>query len=74
MEFDYEKRLFCFLRELNLPAVPSSGDKIVISIDDVGYVFKVYDVHFSENSGIDVNVIRLSSITNYNASGFPDIE
>lgn len=73
MEFNKDKRLFCFLREVKLSSVPVSGDKIVIDVDDVGYVFKVYDVHYGDNAKVDVNVIRQSTITDYNTSGFPDI-
>lgn len=73
MEFDKDKRNFCFLREVKLSSVPTTGDKIVININDFGYVFKVYDVHYTEGAMTDVNIIRLSTITDYNASGFPDI-
>jgi hypothetical protein len=73
MEFDKNKRVFCFLREVKLSSVPTSGDKIGLDIDDIGYVFKVYDVHYAEHAKTDVNIIRLSTITDYNSSGFPDI-
>lgn len=73
MEFDKNERLFSFLREVKLSSVPKRGDKIVIDIDDVGYVFKVYDIHYGDHVKTDAYVIRLSTITDYNASGFPDI-
>ena len=36
MEFDKDKRQFCFLREVKLSSVPTTGDKIAININDVG--------------------------------------
>lgn len=74
MEFDAENRLFCFLREMELPALPHTNDKLVFDLNGIGYVFKVYDVHISDHSRIDVNVIRMGTVTEYNASGFPDID
>jgi hypothetical protein len=73
MEFDKTSRLFQFLKEIDISGTPSSGDKIVFDIDGIGYVFDVYDVHYSENHRTDVNVIRRSTITEYNSSKFPDI-
>jgi len=74
MEFDKSKRHFSFLREVELSSVPTTGDKVVIDIDDIGYIFKVYDVHYADNNRTDVNVIRISNITDYNSSRFRDIE
>jgi hypothetical protein len=74
MEFDKEKRNFQALQKVELSSVPTSDDKVVIDIDGIGYVFKVYDVHYADNNRVDVNVIRMSNITDYNASGFPDIK
>jgi hypothetical protein len=74
MEFDKEKRHFQALREVELSSVPTSGDKVVIDIDGIGYIFKVYDVHYADNNLVDVNVIRISNITDYNVSGFPEIK
>jgi len=73
MEFDKDTRLFRFLKEVKLSSAPTSGDKVVIDIDGIGYVFKVYDVHYGDYEKTDVNVIRLSTITEYNSSRFPDI-
>lgn len=74
MEFDKDKRNFQALRDVELSSVPTSGDKVVIDIDGIGYIFKVYDVHYADNNRTDVNVIRISNITDYNASRFPDID
>jgi hypothetical protein len=74
MEFDKKDRLFRFIREVQLASTPTVNDKVVIDIDGIGYVFKVYDVHFSEEGRTDVNLIRHSTITDYNSSGFADIE
>jgi len=73
MEFDKDTRLFRFFKEVKLLAVPTSGDKVVIDIEGIGYVFKVYDVHYGDNAMTDINVIRQSTITEYNSSRFPDI-
>lgn len=73
MEFDKSKRLFCFLQEIELSSVPTKNDKIVINEKDCGYIFLVYDVHYAEYDRIDINIIRLSSITDYNSSKFLDI-
>jgi len=74
MEFNKETRQFQSLREVELLSVPTSGDKVVIDIDGIGFIFKVYDVHYADKKLTDVNVIRISTITDYNASRFPDIE
>lgn len=74
MEFNKEKRNFEVLREVDLLAVPKSGDKVTLDIDGIGYIFKVYDVHYADGHRVDVNVIRLSNITEYNSSQFPDIK
>ncbi|MBS0029475.1 hypothetical protein ACTJJ0_15730 [Chitinophaga sp. 22321] len=73
MEFDEDKRHFRFLQSLELSSIPTKGDKVVLDIDGIGYVFEVYDVHYADRERTDVNVIRRSTITNWNASGFPDI-
>lgn len=73
MEFDRDKRVFRYLMEVKLSAIPGIGEKVVIDIEGVGYVFKVYDVHYADGARTDVNVIRLSTITDYNSSKFPDI-
>lgn len=74
MEFDKDKRNFQALRDVELSSVPTYGDKVVIDIDGIGYIFKVYDVHYGDNNRTDVNVIRISNITDYNASRFQDID
>ena len=75
MEFGREARHFQFLVELNLVAMPTKGDKVVLNIgeEQEGFVFEVYDVHYTDHSGVDVNVVRLSNVTSYFSSGFPDI-
>ena len=73
MEFDKESRRFNYLKEVELASVPTIYDKIIIDIDGIGYVFRVYDVHYAENKKIDINVIRLSTISEFYASQFPDI-
>jgi hypothetical protein len=75
LEFDTEKRHFAVMEDsmIELPSIPTKGDKVVRTIDGIGYVFDVYDVHYSEN-GIDVNLIRIADVTDYNSSRFPDIK
>jgi hypothetical protein len=74
MEFQKDTRVFKILQEADLASIPTAGDKITLNLEDgVGYIFKVYDVHYTDNERTDVNVIRLSNITNYNSSKFPDI-
>ena len=72
LEFDNEERNFTMLGSIDLPSIPTSGDKIVHNVDGIGYIYKVYDVHYSDG-GVDVNLIKLSTITDYNSSRFPDI-
>lgn len=74
MEFDIETRRFQALREVELASVPTFGDKVVINIDGIGFIFKVYDSHYGENSMVDVNVIRISTITDYYGTRYPDIK
>lgn len=74
MEFNKDQRRFNALRDVELSSVPTSGDKIAINIDDIGYMFKVYDVHYGDNNMTDVNVIRLSTVTEYYSSRYPDID
>jgi hypothetical protein len=74
MEFDKAKRKFSFLESVLLAAVPAAGDKVVLKIGADEVIFKVYDVHyFINNSTPKLNVIRLGSLTDYNSSGFSDI-
>lgn len=73
MEFNKDNRRFEMLKEIKLITAPSYNDKIIVTIDGIGIVFKVYDVHYTDNGNIDVNVVRLSTITEYNSSGFRDI-
>jgi hypothetical protein len=74
MEFDKAKRRFTFLDRVLLAAVPSAGDKVILKIGADEIIFKVYDVHyFNNNATPKVNVIRLSSLNDYNSSGFSDI-
>ena len=73
MEFDRSDRIFKMLREVSLSSIPTTGNKIVIDIEGIGYVFGVYDVHYADDSGIDVYVVRQSTISEYNDSKFPDI-
>jgi hypothetical protein len=74
MEFDKAKRRFAFLERVLLAAVPAAGDKVILKIGTNEIVFKVYDVHYFNNNSIPkVNVIRLSSLNDYNSSGFSDI-
>jgi hypothetical protein len=74
MEFDKAKRRFAFLERVLLAAVPAASDKVILKIGTDEIVFKVYDVHYFNNNSIPkVNVIRLSSLNDYNSSGFSDI-
>ena len=75
MEFDRDKRLFQFLAEVNLAAVPTKGDKIILEIGEEpqAFVFEVYEVHYADHAKTDVNVIRKGSLLDYFSSRFPDI-
>lgn len=74
LEFDHSKRHFQMLGEFELASIPTSNDKIVLDIKEIGTIFKVYDVHYADENLIDVNVIRIGDIGEYNASEFHDIE
>ncbi|WP_156039623.1 hypothetical protein [Aureispira sp. CCB-QB1] len=55
-------------------SIPTQNDKIILNIDGIGYIFKVYDVHYMANGGIDINLIKLSTTTEFKSSKFPDIK
>ncbi|UPL51393.1 hypothetical protein [Hymenobacter sublimis] len=75
MEFDREARHFQFLAEVELSSVPTKGDKVTLNIgeEQEGFVFEVYDVHYTDHSLTDVNIIRISNVNDYFSSRFPDI-
>jgi hypothetical protein len=75
MEFDREARNFQLLAEVELAAIPTKGDKVTLNVgkEQEGFVFEVYDVHYSDQALTDVNLIRISNVTDYFSSRFPDI-
>jgi hypothetical protein len=74
MEFDVAKRLFIFLQKVTLASVPVANDKLILTVEGVEIIFKVYDVHYIVNSDAPkVNAIRISTLSDYYASGFQDI-
>lgn len=73
MEFDHDKRQFKAFKEMELASVPTSGDKIITDIDGIGYIFLVHDVHYGDNNAVDVNIIRISNITDYYSSKYAEI-
>ena len=74
MEFNAAKRIFIFLQKVGLASVPVAGDKLILVVDATEIIFKVYDVHYIVNSDAPkVNVIRISTLSDYYASGFNDI-
>lgn len=73
MEFDKIERHFKILGMVEFSSIPTKGDKVVFDIDGVGHIFNVYDVHYADKNSVDVNIIRISTIAEYNSSGFPDI-
>jgi len=75
MEFDRSERQFQFLTEVELAAVPTKGDKIVLNLGEepIGFMFEVYDVHYADHSATDVNVIRLGTVLEYFGKRYPDI-
>lgn len=74
MEFQENIRFFKHMRDMELAAVPTMGDMLVINTDGEPHIFEVYDVHYADNAQVNVNVIRLSTLKEYNSSGFDDIE
>lgn len=75
MEFNREARNFQFLAEVELAGIPTKGDKVTLNLDEEqgGFIFEVYDVHYTDHAGVDVNLVRLSSVVDYFASRFPDL-
>jgi hypothetical protein len=67
IEIDRTTRNASFLADLNLASIPTKEDKIVFDIGGIGFIFNVIDVHYADNQRVDVNVIRISTITDYNA-------
>ena len=76
MEFNRAARNFQFLAEVELASVPTKGDKVTLNLGEAqeGFVFEVYDVHYTDQKGVDVNLIRLSSVLDYFSSRYPDID
>lgn len=72
--FDSKNRQFKNLGPAEFQILPKRDDKICMDIKDVGYIFKIYDIHFSDKSGIDVLVIPISTKLEYDNSKFHDIE
>jgi hypothetical protein len=58
-----------------LASIPTKGDKLTLNLgkEQAGFTFEVYDVHYTDHSAVDVNIIRLNNVTDYFSSGFPDI-
>lgn len=73
-EFDFEKRVFINLKEIDVLQVPTAGDKITLDIKEVGYIFNVHDVHYADDNAVDVNIVRISSVDDYYDSKYPDIK
>lgn len=76
MEFNRAARNFQFLAEVELASVPTKGDKVTLNLGEAqeGFVFEVYDVHYTDQKGVDVNLIRLSNVLDYFSSRYPDID
>ena len=73
MEFDSIDRSFNALKLVELAGVPTKDDKIAINDDQgIDQLYRVYDVHYSE-TGVDVNIIRLGTVTEYYSSKYLDI-
>jgi hypothetical protein len=74
MEFDAAQRKFVFLQKVKLASVPATGDKLILLIDNVSVIFKIYDVHYIANHEVpQINVLRINTLNSYNSSGFNDI-
>ena len=75
MEFDREARNFQFLAEVELAGIPTKGDKVTLNLgqEQSGFIFEVYDVHYTDQAGVDVNLVRLGSVSDYFSSRFPDL-
>jgi hypothetical protein len=67
IEFDRKKKA-SFLADMDLASIPTKEDKIVLNIEGIGYIFIVVDVHYADSQMVDVNVMRISTITDYNAN------
>jgi hypothetical protein len=66
IEIDRTTRQASFLADLDLASIPTKEDKIVFDIKGIGFVLGVIDVHHADNQRVDVNLIRISTITDYN--------
>jgi hypothetical protein len=75
MEFDRAQRLFQFLTEVELAAVPAKGDKLILDVGEEpqATVFEVYEIHYADQAKTDVNVLRVASLLDYLDARFPDI-
>ena len=76
MEFNRKERHFQFLAEVELASIPTKGDKVTLNLgaEQEGFIFEVYDVHYTDEAKTDVNLLRISSVLAYFSSGFPDIK
>jgi len=58
------------LKQIEVAGIPSKGDKVVLDLDDSGYVLNVVEVHYTDNEGVFVYVNNKIGLTEYMGFAF----
>jgi hypothetical protein len=66
LEYNETSQIYEMLIILDLASVPTKNDKVVFDIEGEGIVFNVDEVIYGENKKVDLNVTRVSDITDFN--------
>lgn len=66
LEYNETSRIYEIQIILDLASVPSKNDKVVFDIEGQGIVFNVDEVIYSGGKKVDLNVTRVSDITDFN--------
>ena len=53
------------LKQIEVAGIPSKGDKVLLDLDDSGYVLNVVEVHYTDNEGVFVYANNKIGLTEY---------
>jgi hypothetical protein len=66
MELDEATIKIRLLKEVELASIPTKNDKVIVDIDGVDYIFKVFDVHYADHLITRVLIVRIGNLSDYN--------
>ena len=66
MLFEKVDKNYAVLKQVDLAAVPTNEDKIVVEISGTWYVFKIEEIQYSEDQKVEIMVTREKIITDHN--------